>query len=167
MKAQALLKDAVTAVAAGYLATKAMEPVSMKLYELEPEEARRREDEVRPGRPFELAANNVLKRVVGIELDDQARSRAGMAFHYGAGISFVPAYMVFRRALGLAPATAGLATGAAMSLLLDEIVTPLIGASAPNRDYPLATHLRGFAAHLAYGLAAAAATETVWKLLRR
>lgn len=167
MKVHALLKDGVTAVAAGYLATKVMEPVSMKLYELEPEEARRREEEVRPGPPFELAANNVLQRVVGFELDDPARSRVGMVFHYGAGISFVPAYMVLRRALGLAPATAGLATGAAMSLILDETVTPLIGASAPNRDYPLVTHLRGFAAHLAYGLAAAVATEAVWKLLRR
>jgi hypothetical protein len=74
---------------------------------------------------------------------------------------------VLRRRTGMSPLTAGLATGASMSLILDETITPAIGASAPNRDYPLSTHLRGFVAHLAFGLAVAAATEVGWKLLTR
>jgi hypothetical protein len=41
------------------------------------------------------------------------------------------------------------------------------GFSAPNRAYPPATHLRGFAAHLAFGLAVAAATESAWCLRGR
>lgn len=60
--------------------------------------------------------------------------------------------------------TAGLVTGASQSLILDETITPVIGASAPNRDYPLSTHLRGLAAHLAFGLAIAATTELLWKI---
>jgi len=39
-----------------------------------------------------------------------------------------------------------------MSLVVDEGMTPLMGFSAPNRAYPLSTHLRGFAAHLAFRL---------------
>ncbi len=54
-----------------------------------------------------------------------------------------------------------------MSLIADEIMTPNLGFSAPNRAYPLSTHLRGFAAHLVFGLAVAATTEVGWRLLRR
>ncbi len=43
------LEDLVIAPAAGYLATKAMEPVSTKLYELKSDADRRREDAARPG----------------------------------------------------------------------------------------------------------------------
>ena len=55
----------------------------------------------------------------------------------------------------------GKLTGAAMSLIVDEGMTPLFGFSAPNRDYPLSTHPRGFATHLAFGLGVAATAETV------
>jgi hypothetical protein len=49
VKLPTLVTDLALSAAAGYLGTKAMEPVSMKLYELEPAEARAREDAVRPG----------------------------------------------------------------------------------------------------------------------
>ncbi len=53
-----------------------------------------------------------------------------------------------------------------MSVVADELMTPAFGFSAPNLDYPLSTHLRGFLAHLVFGLAVAATVETGW-LLRR
>lgn len=56
---------------------------------------------------------------------------------------------------------------AAMSLIADELMTPAAGCSAPNRAYPLVTHLRGFAAHLAFGLAVAGVTEAAWLLRGR
>ena len=49
-------EDLAVAALAGYLATKAMEPVSMRLYELDSERDRQREDAVRPGPPYEIAA---------------------------------------------------------------------------------------------------------------
>ncbi len=54
-----------------------------------------------------------------------------------------------------------------MSAIVDEGLTPALGFSAPNLGYPLATHLRGVIAHLVFGLAVAAATETAWAALRR
>lgn len=54
-----------------------------------------------------------------------------------------------------------------MSLVVDEGLSPALGYSAPNRAYPLVTHLRGLLAHLAFGAAVAAVTETGWALLRR
>jgi len=43
-------------------------------------------------------------------------------------------------------------------------MTPLLGFSAPNRAYPLVTHLRGFAAHLAFGLGVAGTVEAIYWL---
>jgi hypothetical protein len=54
-----------------------------------------------------------------------------------------------------------------MSLIADETMTPALGFSAPNRAYPLATHLRGVAAHPVFVLAVAAVTEAAWALRGR
>ncbi|MFI8909069.1 DUF1440 domain-containing protein [Streptomyces albidoflavus] len=166
MKATDLLTDAAIAPVAGYAATKVMEPVSMKLYQLESEHDRRREDAARPGSPSQIAADKTLG-LLGIHLEGKARERSGIAFHYGLAASWAPVYALLRRTTGINPVAAGLTSGAAMSLLVDEGITPLAGFSAPNRAYPVVTHLRGFAAHLAFGLAVAAVTETAWAILGR
>jgi hypothetical protein len=54
-----------------------------------------------------------------------------------------------------------------MSVVADELITPAFGFSAPNLDYPLVTHARGFAAHLVFGLAVAVSFEAGWALTRR
>lgn len=70
-------------------------------------------------------------------------------------------YGFLRRCTDMGPVSAGLLSGAAMSLLVDEGITPLLGFSAPNRAYPLSTHLRGFGAHLTYGLGVAGTAEAL------
>lgn len=162
-----VLVDAALATTAGYVATKAMEQFNLRAYRLEPDADRRREEDVRPGPPFRLAAENLSHRVLGVDLDGEMARRAGLVFHYVAGSSPAPVYIALRRKLGWRPVTAALASGAAMSLLLDETITPAIGASAPNRDYPLSTHVRAFAAHLAFGLVLGAVIEAGWRLFRR
>jgi len=161
-----LAEDLVVAALAGYVGTKVMEPVSMKLYELESVEDRRREDAARPGPPYEIAAKKIAASV-GVGLHGKALERASLGMHYGLALSWSPLYALLRRTSDINPVLAGLGTGAAMSLIADETMTPLLGYSAPNRAYPLATHLRGFLAHLVYGLAVAATTETSWALRRR
>lgn len=161
-----LLTDLALAPVAGYVGTKVMEPVSSKLYELESEQDRRREDEARPGMPYAIAARKVAD-LVGLRLSDRQHERLSLAFHYGLAIQWAPLYPVLRRRTSLSPVAAGLATGAAMSLVADEMMTPALGFSAPNRAYPLSTHLRGFVAHLVFGLGVAAVTETGWRLLRQ
>jgi hypothetical protein len=166
MSIAALAEDAAIAGVAGYLGTKAMEPVSMKLYELESEAARKQEDDARPGPPYEIAARKI-DDVFGLNLDDAKVNRLSMALHYGLAVSWAPLYEVLRRRIRMAPVTAGITTGAAMSLIADEVLTPRLGFSARNREYPLVTHLRGFLAHLAFGLAVAGVTEAAWGVLRR
>ncbi len=93
-------------------------------------------------------------------------NRLSRAFHYGLAIQWAALYPLLRRRTSLSPLTAGLATGGAMSVIADELMTPAFGFSAPNLEYPLVTHVRGFAAHLAFGVAVAAVFEAVWTVTR-
>jgi hypothetical protein len=158
--------DLALSAAAGYAGTKAMEPVSMKLYELEPQAARDREDAARPGLPYRVAAEK-LTALAGLELTDKQLQRLSLLLHYGLAVQWAPLYPLLRRRTRLGPITAGLATGAAMSVVADELVTPAFGFSAPNLDYPLLTHARGFVAHLVFGLAVAATVEAGWRAAGR
>lgn len=157
----AIVEDAAVSAVAGYLGTKAMEPVSMKLYERESEQHRAQEDEARPGPPFQVAAEKTAK-LLGVKFTEQQLQQASMAFHYGLAISWAPVYGLLRRRGHLSPVPAGLTMGSTMSLIADEMMTPLLGFSAPNRAYPLVTHVRGYVAHLAFGFAVAGVTETAW-----
>jgi hypothetical protein len=65
----ALLTDVVAAVAAGVAGTKLMEQAASRLAEMQSDADRQREEEVRPGPPFVLAARNLAERVFGVELD--------------------------------------------------------------------------------------------------
>ncbi len=166
MKPPRVLVDLALSAVGGYAATKAMEPVSMKLYEWESAEARAREDAVRPGPPYRIAAEK-LSRLVGVDLNGKRLDQVSLAFHYGLALQWAPLYPLLRRRTGLGPVTAGLATGGAMSLIADELMTPAFGFSAPNLEYPLVTHVRGVVAHLVFGLAVAATVETAWAVLRQ
>jgi len=55
--------------------------------------------------------------------------------------------------------------GLALFAIVDEGLNPIIGSSAPPQAYPLSTHVRGFAGHLAYGLTLAASVEVASMLL--
>ena len=165
-RAGTVLTDLAVVPAAGYLGTKAMEPVSMWLYNHESDADRQREDAVRPGPPYRIAAQKTAA-LIGLKLSDAALDKAALGFHYGLGISWAPTYALLRRTTRLGPVAAGLLSGAAMSAIVDEGLTPALGFSAPNRDYPRAAHVRGVVAHLAFGLAVAAVSEAAWAALRR
>jgi hypothetical protein len=160
------IRDVALATAASYVGTKIMEPVSMTLYEVESAADREREDAVRPGPPYRVAAEKIT-RSLGLDLNDEHLDRLSLVFHYGLAVQWAPLYPVLRRTTHLSPPAAGLVTGAAMSIVADKLITPAFGFSASNLEYPLSTHARGFVAHLVFGLAVAASVETGWAILRR
>jgi len=135
----------------------------MKLDELESPAARAREDAARPGSPYRIAAEKITQ-ALGVQLSEERLDQLSLVFHYGMAIQWAPLYPLLRRRTRLGPVAAGLATGAAMSLVADELMTPAFGFSAPNLDYPLVTHARGVVAHLVFGLAVAATVEAGWVL---
>lgn len=116
----------------GYVGTKAMEQVSMKLYEMESEQTRKKEEEIRPGDPYMIAAEKMTE-ALGIELsEDGLQKLAIYGFHYGLGMGWGPTYTFLRRWTDLNLVLVGLLSGAAMSLLVDEGTTPLMGFTAPT-----------------------------------
>lgn len=161
-----LLLDLAIAPFAGYLATRAMEPVGAWMYEHQSQADRDREEAVRPGPPYRVAAQKTFA-LLGLDLSDDVLDKAALVFHYGLAVSWAPTYALLRRGTHLGLIAAGLGSGAAMSAIVDEGLTPALGFSAPNRAYPAAAHVRGALAHLAFGLAVAAVTEAAWGVIRR
>lgn len=113
--------------------------------------------------PYAIAARKTAD-LLSLRLSERQMNRLALAFHYGLA-EWAPMYPLLRRQTSLGPLAAGLLTGAAMSVVADEVMMPALGFSAPNRAYPLSTHLRGFVAHLVFGLGVAATTEAGWTLL--
>lgn len=158
--------DAAVGLVAGYVGTKMMEPVSSKLYHMESEEDRKREKAVRPDQPYRIAAEKTAK-LLHIDLTEAQRKKAGLLVHFGLGMSWGVLYTILRRYSKLSPGLNGLITGSVMSAVIDEGLTPALGFSAPNRAYPLSTHLRGFAAHLVFGLGVAGTSEILYALIEK
>lgn len=71
--------------------------------------------------------------------------------HYGLGATWGTLYQALRRSSGMRPVGAGLATGALLSLLVDEALSPGLGITPPSKAYPKSAHVRGFLTHLVYG----------------
>jgi hypothetical protein len=161
---QPLLVDLAVGMLAGLVATKATDLAQGPLRRATPDSVRRREARVSPGpSSSHVAARKVAERL-GRPLDDRRLRPAAKAVHDGLGMAWGPVYGLLRRRGGLGPFGAGLVAGASLSLVVDEGLAPALGLSAPNRDCPPATHVRGFVAHLVWGAAAALAAEAIYRL---
>lgn len=163
MKQDGLLLDLGVGLLAGLAATKVSEYGQEALWAVTPESIKKEEEHVRPGPPFRVAAEKTAA-LAELDLDEEQIDRAGLAFHYASGVAWGTVYCMMRRAAGMDSLGAGIATGTSMSIILDELITPAFGFSAPNREYPTATHLRGFVGHLLYGTALAVSAEVLYRL---
>ena len=166
-RARTLLADIAVGLFAGLVATQVTNLAQGPLQRMTPDSVRQQEKRVRPG----ASSSVVAARKAAYHLDGfPSRQKVGLlgkAIHFGIGMVWGPVYGLLRRHGGLGPFGAALASGAAMSLVLDEGVVPALGLSAPNRDYPAFTHARGFLAHLVYGAAAALVAEGLGRLVER
>lgn len=161
MEAKKIIISTAVSLLGGFIATKIMGKVSMKLYKMEPEEARKQEDAVRPGPPYQIAAKKTAS-LLNLQLNDEQLKKAGMGFHLGLGMGWAVFYPLLAQKTNLSPVVNGLITGASLSLIVDEGLTPALGFSAPNKEYPMVTHIRAVANHLVYGLAVAGIYELLY-----
>jgi uncharacterized membrane protein YagU involved in acid resistance len=155
-----LVADLAVGMVAGLVASGLIGPLQKMLYALTPRPVKRREEKVRPGDPTEIAAKELRERT-GVQLGHGYVERGASAIHYATGATWGPVYGLLRRYSGMNPIGAALVAGTSMSLIVDEAVTPAMGFSAPSREYPTATHIRGVLAHLAFGAVVAVATEAL------
>jgi uncharacterized membrane protein YagU involved in acid resistance len=128
-----------------------------------PQEIKEHEERVRP-EPTSRVAARKIGQGLGYRLNEQQLKLATMAVHYGLGLAWGPMSGILRRHGRMRPLAAGFTTGATMSLVMDELVVPMLGFCPPNRAFPAATHIRGFLNHLAYGAVAALTAEAVYRL---
>lgn len=159
--------DALIGGVAGLAASWLMSATYKPIMRAGSEETLRREREAQAGLPpATIRAAEAAARAVGKELppDRKVKALGGKAVHYGYGAAWGAAFALAARALpGRAlPVASGVVFGAALWLLSDELLVPLLGFSRGPSRYPPSSHLKGLAAHLVYGVA----TDAAWRAAR-
>jgi hypothetical protein len=146
--------------AAGYLAGQAMDKATTWFYGRQSDASKQREQELLPeGAP--IASARKLASLAGAEPTDEQAGAIAQALHQSLGQLYgVVAATLTRR--GVAPMTAGVATGMGGFLLVDELANSLF-FTPPPQAYPVESHLRGLVGHLTLG----AATGALLTLARR
>jgi hypothetical protein len=146
--------------AAGYLAGRVMDQATTWFYERQSDASKRRESELLPeGAP--VASARKLAGLLGAEPTDAQTGTIATALHQSlAQLYGVVAAVLTRR--GVPPLRAGLASGVAGFLLVDELANGLF-FTPPPQAYPVESHLRGAVGHLTFG----ATTGVLLALARR
>jgi hypothetical protein len=140
----------VVGATAGLVASQVMDKATTWYYGRQSDASRQREQELLPeGAP--LAAARKLAGLVGAEPTDDQAGQVALAMHRGLGQLYgVVAAAQARR--GMAPVTAGVASGVGGFLVVDELANSLF-FTPPPQAYPVESHLRGVVGHLTLGLA--------------
>lgn len=167
MDARTLTANTVATVAGGIVGSRLMNPVTTKLYELESEEDKQREKAASKGGSAPQVAAEKTARLLGHELDEDQAAKGAQVMHYLTGIAAVPLYLWLRQRRHMGPLTAGLASGLALFMVMDEVANPLMGTSGPPQAYPASTHVRGVVGHAVFGIGVAATAESALALFGR
>jgi uncharacterized membrane protein YagU involved in acid resistance len=160
MNRRNVVSGAAAGVIGGFVGTRVMNPVTAVLQDWAPEADKEREKAVSPGSPYQIGVRKAAD-LAGVKLDQQQVETAASAMPYTVGIAGGLLYVVLRRMLRMSPPLAAILSGMALFVIVDEGLTPTLGLSAPNLEYPLSTHMRGFLGHLAYGAGVAVTAELV------
>jgi len=160
-----VFRDTVIGLISGYAGVQAMDRVATAAYEFSSEADKEQEKRVSPGLAYEVAARDLATRA-GITLSDGEASAVAQAFHIGLGLQEGLFYVALRRSTDVGAISAGQSSGLAVFLVIDEILTPAMGWSAPFSAYPRSTHVRGLIAHLVLGLTTAITAEILIRLFR-
>jgi len=149
-----LAADLAKGAIAGLVATWVMGQLTTYLYEAENEEARKREDAAREGKTAYGVAAEKAAGMVGRELSDEERQRAGSAIHWVLGAGAGAAYGVMRHRIPAADLGNGLLFGTAFWAVIDEGANVALGLTPGPTEFPWQAHGRGLAGHLLFGVAA-------------
>ncbi len=95
---------------------------------------------------------------------EETRTTLSYLVHWGYSMLMGGAYGALRGPADVLDLKGGLALGLGVWLFGDELATPLLGLAKGPTAYPPVLHAHAFAAHVAYGLATSAATQTLFRL---
>jgi hypothetical protein len=135
--------------AGGYTAGKVMDRVTTWFYQRQSDASKQREGELLPG-GAPMASARKLARLVGVEPTDEQAGQLASALHQSLGQLYGVGAASLMRA-GVPPVAAGITTGVAGLLLVDELANSLF-FTPPPQAYPVESHLRGLVGHLSFGV---------------
>ena len=158
------LAAATTGSLAGILCQKVFVATADALYARTSEEVRARERLVEPRDPFVVLAQKIAAaahRPIGPRGELRFEKGAVLATCAAAGA----AYGLMRYDGGRPSVVRAAVFGTLFWLVADEGLSSMLGLVGDNSKYPLKSHARGFATHMAFGLATAAVFEPLFRLL--
>lgn len=145
----------------GLAASKALDWVSIYLYEKEGPAARLAENLARGNKhAYERGVENIAK-VAGKRLSRKQREVYGWKFHQAFGLLTGLQYVALRRKNPRIGKGMGLLFGLGFFLFADELLMPLLRWTPGPRAFSWKVHARGAASHIAYGVAAEAAARLI------
>lgn len=122
----------------------------------------------RKNEPAPAALGRVaFRKVVGREPSEETTKKLGAGIHWAYGIEMAGLYGIARGHAGTKDVKAGLAFGAAMWALGDLAGVPLLGLGEGPKAYSWKAHATYLGAHLAYGVAAAVASQAADRALHK
>jgi hypothetical protein len=146
-----LFVDALFGAAAGALGTWMMSPASKAASKFQSDRSKGLEQQAGSGVSAPAETVRLLARPFGVKLDDESAERAGLWVHYLHGAQMGALFGALAHRWRAPSLLRGLLFGFGIWLFVDEGVVPALGLSAPPQKYPVSTHLKGLAAHLAFG----------------
>lgn len=157
-------RDAAVELAAGVIggivATRVNDLVETVCWKATPESEKAREPETGNGSSAEAAARMLLECAQPDPPEEQVHV-VKKGVHLGLGAAWGPVYCWLRRRTTMSPTAAGLTSGLALSLVVDETLNPMLNITPPPEAYPASAHLRGLATHVVWGLVCGATAETL------
>lgn len=97
--------------------------------------------------------------------DPETKNKLSEAVHWAYGVKLGAAYGFLRGRTGKGDLLGGLAFGAALWLIGDEIAVPLLGLAEGPKAYPVELHTQALGAHLVYGVVTAGTTQLVERVI--
>ena len=154
-----LATELILGAAAGAVATWLMDLATTALYERQPEDVTRRENEARGDETAYATAAAKTAGFAGVELNKEQRQTLGTAIHWTLGTFAGAGYGALRHTVPNFRLGSGLAYGFAFWLVMDEAALTLLGVAPPPQRFPWQTHARGLAGHLVLGASIEAAFD--------
>ncbi len=106
-------------------------------------------------------------QVKGYEPDKVTKATLSNTVHWSYGLLQGGLYGLARAGVNDLDIPGGLAFGAGLYLLGDEMAVPMLGLQNGPTAFSAGEHLQGIATHLVYGVATAVATQCLHRLINK
>lgn len=151
-------------VVGGIVATQLNDYVEQVFWRATPQSEKQREPETEDDSSADAAARKLLG-CVHDEPPEPLQKTVKKGIHFGLGAAWGPLYCWLRRHTDMTPAQAGVTSGVALSLIVDEALNPLLRITPPPHEYPASSHIRGVVTHVIWGLVCGAVAEPLRRRL--